>query len=223
MKPIKMMQAEHMYLIRGSSTANAAFFEKEADCKLFLELADRILGKFMSINSFQNNRDGWAMIITTKSADAIRKAYKARRKKSKTCKRKHAFKEVWRMLSDQVRILLSTYVKKTNHETGRTGSKVRRRYERFVFESEEEAKNMRDLLESEIYSQAQPVKAYRPKKHRHSIRKKLIKKSLYISSALLYAAKKLRKVGLGILDLGVFSLNVVREVIRATLDHHFPT
>ena len=77
------------------------------------------------INCFQNSRDGWAMIITTKSAEAIRSAYEDRRKQSKKCKENCAHHEIWRMLSDQIRIMLSTYVKATNENTGRTGGKVK--------------------------------------------------------------------------------------------------
>jgi len=65
------------------------------------------------------------MIITTKSAEAIRTAYDNRRKQSKKCNEDCAHHEIWRMLSDQIRILLSTYVKATNENTGRTGGKVR--------------------------------------------------------------------------------------------------
>ena len=135
MKRIKKMQAEHIYLIEGAVTANSSFFENESDCKDFMRLADKHLGEYLSINSFQNNRDGWVMIITTKSAQEIRQAYDLRRVKSKKCKAGCAHYEIWRILSDQIRILLSTYVKITNATSGRRGGKVRGNYRRYVFES----------------------------------------------------------------------------------------
>ena len=125
MIPIKQMQADRLYLIEGTSVANSPFFESEADCKLFLSLADKYLAGYMLINCFQNSRDGWVMIVTTKSAKAIRTAYENRRKQSKKCKEDCAHHEIWRMLSDQIRIMLSTYVKATNENTGRTGGKVK--------------------------------------------------------------------------------------------------
>lgn len=222
MKPIKKMQADQVYLIRGASTANSPFFEKETDCKLFLRLADRYLGQFVSINRYQNSRDGWLMIITTKSAEEIQKAYKARRALSKKCNPKFEFKEIWRMLSDQVRIFLSAYVKATNELTGREGGKVRSRYKRFVFESADEAREIAASLAKKFYSQAQPKKRYRPSRRLHKIRKKLLKTSIYISCRLLGIPEKARELGMRSLDLCGFDENVVRQVIKSTYIHHFP-
>lgn len=216
------MQPDQIYLIRSASTANSPFFETEADCKLFLRLADRHLSQFLSINRYQNNRDGWVMIITTASEEAIRLAYKARRVRSKKCKPECAFTEVWRMLSDQIRIFLSIYVKTTNELTGRSGTKVRCRYERFVFESTEEAKEISDSLDREFYDQAQNKRRYRPTWRQHEIRKRLLQTSIYISCALLGAKEKAMELGMRCLVLCDFTQTVVRQLIKSTYKHHFP-
>lgn len=215
------MEPDHLYLIRGSSSANSAFFEREKDCKVFLKLADRFLSEYLSISSFQNNRDGWVMIIATRSAAEIRRAYKARRARSTKCRAEFEFKEIWQMLSDQIRIFLSTFVKATNRWTGRTGGKVRRRYERFVFDSEEEVFATKQLLESTYYEQSQPRKRYRPSRRLHKIRRKLLRTSVYISSRLLSIPERLRELGLSCLDLGVLADDVVRHLVATTHNHHF--
>lgn len=212
-----------MYMIQGASVANSPFFETEADCKLFLRLADRFLSRYLKINSFQNNRDGWAMIITTRSISDITGAYLERRAKSDKCKKEFEFTEVWRMLSDQIRIFLSTFVKATNHQTRRVGAKVRCRYKRFVFESAEEAKAKAESLAKEYYDQAQPRKRYRPSKKLCKLRKRMLRTSLYMSCALLDSVDKVRELGLGCLDLGVFVNDIARQIVSRTLNHHFPT
>lgn len=224
MKQIKKMEANQFYLIRGASAANSPFFESEEDCQLFLKLADRFLKKYLKITSFQNNRDGWVMLIATRSERKIKRAYRTRRMLSKKCKKECAFDEVWQMLSDQIRIFLSTYVKATNFRTGRTGAKVRSRYERFVFESEEEAMRMQALLEKIYYVQAQANRRYRPSKKLHKIRRRLLKTSIYVSCALLRVPENFRALGMRCLDLGVWVADgVVRQLISRTLKHHFPT
>lgn len=223
MKKIKKMQAEHLYMIQGCSTANSPFFENELDCKLFLRLADRFLSDYMKILNFQNNRDGWVMLISTKTAADIKRAYYGRRMRSKKCKIEFVYNEVWQMLSDQIRIFLSTYVKATNYRTGRTGGKVRRRYERFVFESEAEAEEVNAKLKSHYYVQEQPMKRYRPSRRLYSLRKRMILSSIYMSCALLGFPGKLRELGMQCLDLGVFTSGVARQLIHRTLHHHFPT
>lgn len=217
------MEAEHVYLIRGCSVANTPFFEQEADCKLFLELADHYLKEYLTIASFQNNRDGWVMIIVTKTASVIKNAYCARRLLSKKCKKEFELQEVWKMLSDQIRILLSTYVRRTNHETGRKGAKVRHRYERFVFNSVEEALAMQESLEGECYPLEQPEERYRPSDELSTLTKSMIRSSIYMGCALLKSTKNLQKLGMVCLDLGVLVSNVARQLIQSTLHHHFPT
>lgn len=214
------MGSDNLYLIRGASTSNCPFFENESDCALFLELADRFLGDYVTITSFQNNRDGWAMIIKTKSAISIKAAYYARRAKSAKCKKEFEYKEVWRMLSDQVRIFLSTYVKATNYRSGRKGGKVRCRYERFLFETEAEAVAVRDSLAEEFYTQAQPRKRYRPIAKMCRLSRKMLRSSIYMSCFLLCLPGKLKELGVRCLDLKLMTKDVVRQLIARTLQHH---
>ncbi len=217
------MAAGHVYLIRGASVANSPFFETEDDCKLFLQYADRFLKSYMTINLFQNNRDGWAMIISTKSSEEIRCAYKERRAKSKKCKATCRHTEVWRMLSDQVRILLSTYVKATNQKTGRKGGKVRCSYERFVFESAEEVQEVQVRMEKQRYDQQQPRKRYRPARKLHKIRKKLLQSSPFLSCAPMDVMEKIGELGVSCLDLVALVGDVLRYLVQVTFHHHFPT
>lgn len=223
MRKIKEMQADHFYMIRGASSANSPFFESTSDCKLFLDLAERFLGDYLKITCFQNNRDGWVMLIATRSAVDIKRAYYARRARSTKCQKAFEYKEVWRMLSDQIRIFLSTYVKTSNYRLGRIGGKVRCRYERFLFENEEEAVNMRDMLESIFYLQAQPLKRYRPAKKLHKFRGKILRRSVYVCSWLLSVPVKMRELGMSCVDVTLFSNDVVRQLVLRTLQHHFPT
>ena len=216
------MQAEHIYLIEGAVTANSSFFENEADCKDFMRLADKHLGEYLSINSFQNNRDGWVMIITTKSAQNIRDAYHLRRSRSKKCKASCAHYEIWRILSDQIRILLSTFVKLTNENSGRTGGKVRGNYKRYIFESVEEVEQMKQTLSQQKYDQSQELKRYRASKKLFCIKNKQLKRSIYMSCARLSSTINVRKLGLGCLNLAGLMINVLRHVVQSTFDHHFP-
>jgi hypothetical protein len=216
------MQAEHIYLIEGAGTANSPFFENEAHCHAFLKLADKHLGAFLSINSFQNNRDGWVMIITTKSAETIREAYRLRRAKSKKCKVSCAHHEVWRMLSDQIRIMLSTFVKSTNAKSGRTGGKVRGNYKRYVFENVDEVEQMKETLSKQNHDQSQTLKRYSPSKKLFNVKNKQMKRSIYMCCARLTTASRVRKLGLRCLHLAGLIRNVLRHLVQATFDHHFP-
>jgi len=219
MLPIKQMQANQLYLIEGTSVANSPFFESEADCKLFLSLTDKYLIDYLTINCFQNSRDGWVMIVTTKSAEAIRTAYENRRKQSKKCKEDCAHHETWRMLSDQIRILLSTYVKATNENTGRTGGKVSGKYKRFVFESLEEVEAVKKELLQLKYDQSQELARYQPSNELYCLQSK---QSIYMGCALLESKELLRELGMRCLDLAGSLIHVLRQLVKTTFDFHFP-
>jgi len=222
MIPIKQMQADQLYLIAGASVANSPFFENEADCKLFLSLADKYLADYLMINCFQNNRDGWVMIITTNSAEAIRTAYDNRRKQSKKCNEDCAHHEIWRILSDQIRILLSTYVKATNENTGRIGGKVRGNYKRFVFESVEEAETVKQELLELKYDQAQELERYQPSNDLYRFESKK-RQSIYMGCAQLESKKQLvLKLGMRCLEIAGSAINVLRQLVKSTFDFHFP-
>lgn len=205
------MQADQCYLIRGASTANSPFFERTRDCKLFLALADRFFADYLTISRFQNNKDGWVMIVITKSSQEIKAAYYARRALSNKCKKEHEYKEVWQMLSDQVRIFLSTYVKATNHRTGRKGGKVRCRFERFLFDTEEEALAFQEYLEQEYYEQAQPLKRYRPSKKLCRLRRQMVRTSIYMGCYLLRTLEKAGELGMRCLDLDGLAKFIARQ------------
>jgi len=221
MIPVKQMQANQLYLIEGTSVANSPFFENEADCELFLSLADKYLTDYLSINCFQNSRDGWAMIATTKSAEAIRTAYENRRKQSKKCKVDCAHHEIWKMLSDQIRILLSTYVKATNENTGRTGGKVRGKFKRFVFESVEEAEAVKEELLQLKYDQAQELERYQPSDDLYHFENNK-KQSIYMGCARLVSEEMARQLGMRCLDLAGSAIDVLRQLVKTTFDFHFP-
>jgi len=213
MIPIKQMQADQLYLIEGTSVANSPFFENEADCKLFLSLADKYLADYLTIACFQNSRDGWVMMVTTKSAAVIRTAYEDRRRQSKKCKEDCAHHEIWRMLSDQIRIMLSTYVKATNENTGRTGGKVSGKYKRFVFESVEEAEAVKEELLNLKYDQAQELEIYRPSNELYRVKDTEREQSIYMGCARLESSELLRELGMRCLDVAGSAIDVLRQGI----------
>jgi len=162
------------------------------------------------------------MIVTTKSAEAIRTAYEDRRKQSKKCNAECAHHEIWRMLSDQVRIMLSTYVKATNENTGRTGGKVSGKYKRFVFESVEEAEAVKEELLNLKYDQAQELEIYQPSNELYRVKDTEREQSIYMGCALLKSREMVRKLRMRCLDLAGSAIAVLRQLVKTTLDFHFP-
>lgn len=98
---------------------------------------------------------------------------------SKKCKKKYAFEEIWRIISEQVRISLSTYVRNTNSRNNRIGKKVGRSYIRYYFESIDEViEEMKKMDEQEI-GQCQPNERYQGAACLFEMSEKEVSNSIY--------------------------------------------
>lgn len=220
MKQIKEMQANSIYLLKGECGANSVFFENKKEAKLFTNLVDYYLHDYAEVNSFQNSKDGWILIITLKSENKIKEAYRKRREKSKKCKSECTFEEVWRIISEQIRILLSCYVKTTNARNEREGGKVKSSYKRHYFDNLEEAiKVMQEMEEQEI-DQSQPKARYRGVKALFRITKEALKNSVYFGCKYLRERLKWEELGMRCLCLLDYFGDVLHDRINMTILEH---
>ena len=226
------MQAKKIYLLKCASAANTVFFENELQAKLFLNYVDKYLGDYFEIHGYQNNIDGWVLVATTRSEKEIFNAYKKRRSNSKKCKIEFEFTEIWRILSEQIRILQSCYVKATNFLSGRIGTKVRSNYQRFVFGSHEEALAIMKQMKEQKYSQAQKKRKYFGLKSHFDFTKKQIHDSIYMCCNKLKDKIDLtthrgvcykEKLVLKCLRLLDDQLDLLRQLVNSTFFTHFPS
>lgn len=132
------MEAGGLYIFQGKSSANSLLIENATEAKKLLSLLDRYLSDYIHVLDYCLKEDGWHFLVKLKSKKTILKNYEAYINKSpKAFKR--VYSEVWRIISEMVRIWRFQYVQWTNRQENRTGGKVACNYERFIIESEEEA------------------------------------------------------------------------------------
>ena len=217
MKLIKEMHANNIYMIKGESSANAVFFENEKEARLFLNLVDLYLKDYVEVNRFQNTKDGWILVITLKSEEEIREAYRKRREASKKCKAECAFDEIWRIISDQIRILLSTYVRTTNSRNNREGGKVKSSYKRYYFEHLEEAVGVMKKMDEQEIEQSQPNKRYEGAEELFEMTESEVKESIYFGCKWFKSGFRLRELGMKCLRLLDFLGDVLLDRIEKTL------
>lgn len=222
MKQIKKMHSGNIYMIQGECGANSVFFENEGEAKLFLHLVDHYLSEYVEINNFQNSKDGWILIITVRSEEDVFSAYQKRRDLSKKCKPEFKFEEIWQILSDQIRILLSCYVKTTNNKNGRQGGKVKSSYRRYYFENIEEAVEKMNQMESQEVDQCQPRKKYQGDKSLFDFSESQLRDNVYMCCRKIregFEVVGLKLKGLRLLDL---TSDVLGRLIKLTLSTHSP-
>lgn len=210
---IKKPVANGYYLFQGKASANSSFIEDLSEAKRFIILANYYFKGYLKIHEYILTQDGWNFIVKINSAKSIAA--------------KHAsdsiedFDEslIWKIISERVRIFLSTFVKFTNKKQGRTGSKVHSSYERFMFESLSEALGYIEKIRQGAIKLYQSKRKYKAKKSHYRIPRKLGRGSIFLSSRKL--RDRVRRVveRLEVLELQVSSKHVLRKLIKSTFKY----
>ncbi len=222
MKQVKEMLPNNIYMLKGACSSNSTFFENEKEARLFMNYINKYLKDYVEVNCYQNGKDGWILIITVKTEAEIKEAYRKRRENSKKCKAECAFDEVWRILSDQIRIALSCYVKTTNALNEREGGKVKSSYKRYCFDSVEEAIAVMQKMDLQEIDQSQPKKRYQGVKELFNVGKKVLKKSIYFCCAQIRTGLKGAELVMGCLCLLDYLGDVLLYRVNKTfLEHKF--
>lgn len=135
MEQILEMKAGGVYILESKSSANSVYFETDDLAKLFFRYCDYYLKDYLNIHEYCLTQDGWVMLVKIKTAKTIRKHYsevESRRKMKKKDSGLLKPKSIWRILSERVRLFISSYVRMSNVVLGRTGSLVGRKYSRYL-------------------------------------------------------------------------------------------
>ena len=144
-------------MIESLSSGKSAYFSNGEEIKLFTQLFNRYLGRYVQIHKMYISCEGYQILIRIRSAAVLRRLYTLRMRSKKRVNRKEFMEEPWRIVSEQIRIFHSVYVKEVNKMRGRKGVLVQSRFGRYYFERKEEFKEYEARMEKrreEIRGQA---------------------------------------------------------------------
>ncbi len=138
MKKIISLEPGGYYLFESLASGRSCYFKSDAEVKLFEVLFRRYVGTYIHIHKMYLSSEGYQILLKLKSKESILSRYrKSCERRDKAVKDKY-IEEPWRIVSEQVRIFHSNYVKGVNVIRGRNGVLVQERYVRYVFDGEEE-------------------------------------------------------------------------------------
>ena len=132
------LESGGLYMIESLSSGNSGYFENSEEIKIFKNLFKRYLGKYVEIYKQYISCEGYQIMLRVRSSSVIRRIYKISNNKRGRVGRIEFVMEPWRIVSEQIRILHSVYVKVVNKIRGRKGVLVQQRYSRYYFVDEEE-------------------------------------------------------------------------------------
>jgi hypothetical protein len=220
MKKIREIKAKCFYAIEGSSAEGSVFIEDMIEAKKFIELINDRLQGFCTIHNFLLEHNHWTLMVSMESKNSIVKRYQEKRKLSLKGKVENTLTEIWKIVSEQFRHILSMYIKFTNYKQGRKGSKVKRNYERSIFESVEEAEEFMESLKNQCYQKLPRKKRYRAKRNLWKMIRKVDQGHVFLCGKEVKDVDCEDVYGEGSLYLSSFLDNVLRKLIKSTILLH---
>ncbi len=122
------------YLFESLSSGRSCYFESDEEVRIFRVLFRRYINDFCEIHKMYLSSEGYRIFLRVRGAGVLRKRYVERCDKKGKPVKKEYIEEEWRIVSEQMRIFHSVYVKSVNRIRGREGVLVQSRYRRYYFE-----------------------------------------------------------------------------------------
>ena len=216
MQRIKELQSEGLYAIEINSSANSALVEKVYQAKKLLQLVNTRLSGFAKVYDYLVSNDSLFLVIQICESETVHKNYLNNRNSSNKANRTLDHKEIWRIISEQFRHLISMYVKWFNRDTGRSGSMVKKNYDRFYFEDVNEAEDYLSKMKRESIERNQKQKKYRPSKRVNSLLKRMKKGMIFLCGMHKELEALKESVGVGSLFLSDLKNDVLRKLVIST-------
>ena len=220
MKNVKEIKPKGFYVFEGRSSANSSMFESLTEAKEFLTSANKRLHNYLNIHEYLFTQDSWTMLCEIESEEKIKQTYLKAREESKRDHLQPAYDQVWQIISEQMRHMLSRFVKYCNFHQKRTGSKVHSSYKRYWFETYEEALAFIEGMRNQRYRKSQDRRKYRANSSHFGIGKKERMGHVYLCSKNLRSNENSGNIGAGSIIGEVLKTNVLRQMIKTTINLH---
>lgn len=152
------------YLFESLSSGRSCYFESEEEIIIFRKLFFRYMGSYIAVDSMYLGSEGYQILVKVREKSTIQSNYKKVREKRGRKIKEIFIKEPWRIISEQMRIFKSLYVKTVNRIRGRKGVLVQQRYSRYYFENKEEYEQYKKTMEAGKEIKSQEKDDYRVEK-----------------------------------------------------------
>lgn len=224
MKKTEILFDGGIYIFRGLPSANSMEFENESEAKLHLELFDRYLKNYVKVLEFRITKEGWEYLVQIKDKRTLKKHIL----KDSNAQDKSSW-DVTRIIGERIRIFRLLLRRELNRIQGRKGTGVRNVYEKYYFESIEEAEMyIKKMKEGEI-DLSQPENKYKSNENHYDIDGRINQSeeygiSMLSSETFWFLGKKwmlrIHKIWMKALCFLVNRRYIVYKLIQNTIDYH---
>lgn len=221
MKNVKKVECGGFYLLKGIASANSLFFEDRSEKLYFQKLGNNLLESVMEIREYCLTAEGWMIVVKLKDKRTIKKHFDILKANSPS--KGERFVKIWEMISELVRMWLNRYSKWVNRKRVRIGSLVGGVYERYYFDTGEEAIKKIEEMRNQKIESSQITERFRANMRYYKKREFSGKNEWIKTSGMVQRGEKLvQEIGFECLYLWELSLIVASKMVDFTKNLHVP-
>ena len=154
------LQSNQLYLLSSESVANNLYFENKQDIQFTHQMIKKYVGYIGDVIDYLIKPTGWVIILRTHSESTILSKFKKKINKSATIKKAIRNKKVSVLMSETIRIIISSITRQINRNNNRKGTIVKGNFSRYVFKSVVDAINIIKKMKNEKLEIIQQIKKY---------------------------------------------------------------
>ncbi len=147
MKETYEIRPNSYYLFESLSSGRSCFFESEKELQIFKKLFNRYIGPYVKVHKFFTSSEGYQILLKVRGKEVLERIYTYSCERKGRIPKQLFIEEKWRIISEQMRIFHSVYVKCVNKIRDRKGVLVQHRYKRYYFDTITEYENYIDEME----------------------------------------------------------------------------
>ncbi len=202
----KKIFSRGIYIFESRSSGNSNYIESLGEAKRLMAYAKYYLKGYLLIHDYVITRHGWQMAVEILDREKFEKPYDGI--------------ETWRIISERVRLWLSTYVRSANFGRKREGVLVREKFRKYYFESKEEALGHLEAMRNQQVRLYQRRKKYRGIKSHYRIKKEAGCGSIFLCSKEIWRDWKRGRSGKKVQQKWIVANVVGEKMVDFTLNLH---
>lgn len=172
----KEIHSNGFYIFASQASANSNYIENLEEARQLLVYARYYLKSYIIIHDYVITRHGWQFAVTLNPISLDNS--------------QEVEVDLWKIISERIRLFISTYVRRVNFSRNRRGVLVRNNYTKYYFETLGEATSHLNKMRNQRVKLYQKEKKYRGIKFHYRIEKEIEKGSIFLCSKEMRSGKK---------------------------------
>ena len=203
------LEPDQIYLLCSESIAKNIYFETKRDIEFAHHMINKYIKYIGEVLEYLITPTGWMILLKTHEEETILSLIKKKATKSTTIKKAIRKRDVSVLISEIIRIILSSVSRQINRNNRRKGSVVKGNFSRYVFNSIDAVIALiNKMKEEEIELDNQRAK-FRTKGGNWKKKNKL-----GFGNVLLCTKNRIRSRAKGLISLD--SLGIIKHVLRGS-------